>query len=172
MSELSGAVKVIRQKIREASKDGFLDEDETDAIYDFIDRVVNGGVGELFGGNSKILQMLGLDNVGLNSKYHDLMKEFFGDDAEREATKKGFASMSQDSADELNGRFTAIQGMVIEINSNTKKNAERTAVMLQRLAGIEANTEFCRRLNGMDSDIRAVKTTLETIRDRGIRIYS
>ena len=42
----------------------------------------------------------------------DAMAEVFGwtsSASSQESSKKGFATMSQDSADELNGRFTALQ---------------------------------------------------------------
>jgi hypothetical protein len=40
--------------------------------------------------------------------------------------------------------------------------------MLNHLAGIESNTKYCERLEGIESDMRAVKLGIEGIRDRGI----
>lgn len=58
----------------------------------------------------------------------------WNNDDEREASKKGFASMSQDSADELNGRFTVIQGHTYEINSSVKSIQSDTAKIAEKLS--------------------------------------
>ena len=114
-----------------------------------------------------------------------------GQDNTRTASAKGFASMSQDSANELNGRFTTIQSHTFQINENVKflvvSNTEANAIRLDikngmtmlianseralaHLAGIESNTQFCSRLDGMDSDLRAVKNSIDDINLKGIRL--
>lgn len=109
-------------------------------------------------------------------------------DSSREASSKGFASMSQDSADELNGRFTAIQVHTFEINESLKNlvpyskiTSETTleirnsmeslrtnsAAILVHLAGIERNTG---RLESIENDMKAVKDGINDINLKGITI--
>ena len=90
----------------------------------------------------------------------------------REASSKGFASMSQDSANELNGRFTAIQELTSSIAESTKTLVVNSGRALQHLAGIESNTEACRRLNGMDADLTAIKNSINDIALKGIAVKS
>lgn len=49
------------------------------------------------------------DMMQNDRQYIDELTERFGDYSEDTASSRGFASMSQDSADELNGRFGAVQ---------------------------------------------------------------
>jgi hypothetical protein len=102
----------------------------------------------------------------------DAIKEQFGWDSDesRQASSKGFASMSQDSADELNGRFTALQALTYSIAENTNTLVANSGQILVHLAGIESNTGFCRRLDGMDSDLRAVKSGIDNMNLRGLII--
>jgi len=113
------------------------------------------------------------------------------DASERKASAKGFESMSQDSANELNGRFTSIQAHTFEMNENLKvivtaniesniiasdikngmsiltANSER---ILNHLAGIENNTKYCERLEGIGNDMRAVKCGIDDINLKGVNI--
>lgn len=118
---------------------------------------------------------------------------------EREASQKGFSSMSQESADELNGRFTVMQGHTYSINEilksefrasteiatstrnltagiadNMRMLTANSAQMLQHLAGIETNTD---KLHGIDTniaalgkDMQAVKNGINDITIKGITI--
>lgn len=96
----------------------------------------------------------------------------------REATSKGLAQASQDSVDELNGRFTAIQGhtsAMKEYIETIMKQQQSNLPFLQNLshlAAISDNTAFCRRLDGMDKDLAAIKATMQSFDTRGIRIRS
>jgi tape measure domain-containing protein len=89
---------------------------------------------------------------------------------DREATSKGFASMSQDTGDELKGMFTASTAHTYSINENTKILVANSNLILQHLSGIKDNTDFCRRLDGMDSDLRAIKNSIDDINLKGITI--
>ena len=108
------------------------------------------------------------DNAGIDLKQSE--------SSERTATAKGIAQASQDSVDELNGRFTTIQGHTYSISENMVKLAELQQTHLpflqnlSYLAPIEENTYYCRRLDGMDTDLRAIKQTLENIELRGITV--
>lgn len=101
-------------------------------------------------------------------------------DEQRKATEKGFARMSQDSADELNGQFrlqtqlsaeiknAAIQtaNFIREMNQFMQSNA---AQQLRHLAAIEANTF---QLHEMKKDITNMKAGISEITTKGIKIRS
>lgn len=100
------------------------------------------------------------------------------DNAQRQATEKGFARMSQDSADELNGQFRLQTQLSAEIKNamlqSVKEFAEMhkfmqtsSAQQLRHLAGIEANTF---QLHEMKKDISGMKTILGNIETKGINI--
>lgn len=57
------------------------------------------------------------DMMQNDRQYIDELTERFGDYSEDTASSSGFASMSQDSADELNGRFGAVQVAIEQIRS-------------------------------------------------------
>lgn len=89
-------------------------------------------------------------------------------DQAREASAKGFASMSQDSAEELNGRFIAMQAHTYYITESMKILVANSSQALRHLAGIESNTESCRRLDGMDADLKAIRYSIDDIALKGI----
>ena len=120
-------------------------------------------------------------------------------DQEREASKKGFASMSQDSADELNGRFTAMQyiaeqtrlsvGVIqldvadinrigTSINEAVFDLREIHLEQVRQLEGIKNHTGnsseqlyiMNERMEGMESSMKSVKNSLEDIKLKGITI--
>ena len=102
------------------------------------------------------------------------------DEQGRRATEKGFARMSQDSADELNGQFRLqtqlsaeirnanlqIANSIKEMHQSMQSNAAR---QLQHLAGIEANTF---QLHEMKKDIANMKAGISEITTKGIKIRS
>lgn len=85
----------------------------------------------------------------------------------REATTKGFASMNQGSADELNGRFTVIQGHTFKITEGMDILKANSTQALKHLAGIETNTA---RLEAVESGINAVKLGIDTINMKGVKL--
>lgn len=87
------------------------------------------------------------------------------DIASREASAKGFASMSQDSADELNGRFTAIQGHTFSIVEGMKTLQANSSQALKYLAGIETNTA---RLEKIETTMNSVKSGIDDINNKGL----
>ena len=91
----------------------------------------------------------------------------FKNDSERTGSSKGIAAMSQDSADELNGRFTAIQGHTFSINEGVKVLTANSGAILKHLSGIEKNTD---RLEAIEVSIGAVKTGIDTINLKGLKI--
>jgi septation ring formation regulator EzrA len=87
---------------------------------------------------------------------------------EREASKKGFASMSQDSADELNGRFTAIQGNTYSIMQDIKTLRDINTQARRYLWGIENNTKHCEQLIDINRNIASVKSGIDDINLKGV----
>ena len=85
----------------------------------------------------------------------------------RTATSKGFASISQDSADELNGRFTAMQGHTFSISEGMKILQNNSAQALKHLAGIETNTA---RLEAVENNIISVKNGIDRINEKGVKL--
>lgn len=64
-------------------------------------------------------------------------------DAESSAsssTAKGIAQTSQDTVDELNGRFTAIQSHTYSINESIRDMQTRQATILNEIIGIHKDT--------------------------------
>lgn len=69
----------------------------------------------------------------------DETKELLGNAgaARQEATGKGFQTMSQDTGDELNGRFTDIQGKVTDIRGYVMAQTQSIIGLLTSMANIE-----------------------------------
>lgn len=93
------------------------------------------------------------------------------DEATREASKKGIATASQESVDELNGRATVIQGHTYSISENTKLLVQSTNLILKSVQQIERNTDDVpQRLANLESNMKAVKDTVNDIALKGIKI--
>ena len=98
--------------------------------------------------------------------------------SDRKSVEKGFARMSQDSADELNGQFRLQTQLSAEIKNATLQTANfiremhqsmltNAAQQLRHLAGIETNTY---KLHKIETDIASVKTILGNIDTKGIKM--
>ena len=96
----------------------------------------------------------------------DAMAEVFGwtsSASSQESSKKGFATMSQDSADELNGRFTALQIAGEEIKN---QNQLQTMSILELKAGmltISANSSGIKDIASETRDL--IRLSYEAITD-------
>ena len=99
---------------------------------------------------------------------------------QRQAVEKGFARMSQDSADELNGQFRLQTQLSAEIKNAALQTANsiremhqymqnNAAQQLRHLAGIEANTY---KLNKMETDLAGVKRGIDELTTKGIKLKS
>ena len=97
---------------------------------------------------------------------------------QRQAVEKGFARMSQDSADELNGQFrlqtqlsAEIKNAVLQTTNFIREMHEsmqsNAAQQLRHLAGIEANTY---KLNKMEIDLAGVKKGIDELTTKGIKM--
>lgn len=90
-----------------------------------------------------------------------------GSKDDRTGSSKGITSMSQDSADELNGRFTVIQGHTFSINAGVQILAANSAGILKHLAGIKADTG---RLEAIEMGIGKMQVGIDTMNLKGITI--
>jgi len=97
---------------------------------------------------------------------------------QRQAVEKGFARMSQDSAEELNGQFRLQTQLSAEIKNAVLQTANfiremhesmqsNAAQQLRHLAGIEANTY---KLNKMETDLAGVKRGIDELTTKGIKM--
>ena len=104
------------------------------------------------------------------------------DDSERGTTSGGITSMSQESADELNGRFTAIQGHTYQINENVELLKQQhlmlvsnTGAILSHVMGIHSDTSDIRavqqEMRDTLAEVRSIaKSTSDDILLKGIKI--
>ena len=97
---------------------------------------------------------------------------------QRKATEKGFARMSQDTGEELNGQFRLQTQLSAEIKNAMLQSVKEFAEMhkfmqtsfaqqLRHLAGIEANTF---QLHEMKKDIANMKAGINELTTKGIKI--
>lgn len=124
--KLADAVARLRAMIEKAFEDEFFSDKELEEIYRFGNSITE-GLEEEF------------------KKFDDLFKTENGETGS--ATARGIAQASQDSVDELNGRFTVIQGHTYQMTLNTNELVEMGRVetnnsnlMLYHLAAIHQNT--------------------------------
>jgi len=90
----------------------------------------------------------------------------------RTAATKGIASLSQDSADELNGRFAVIQGHTSQLTANTNILVQNSGKALEHLARIDNNTGRLAAIENsnenMKTSLASMKTTIDDIGRNGI----
>lgn len=124
------------------------------------------------GGFANDLNAVGQDFQEIWDNLPDSVKNMFTitGDATREASEKGIATASQESVDELNGRATAIQGHTYSIMESAKLLVANCSLILMHLAGIETNTKQLARLEHIEDDMKAVKTTVNDIALKGLKL--
>lgn len=92
-------------------------------------------------------------------------------DHDRTSSAKGSVQASQDSVDELKGRATVIQSHTFSISNDMKTLVNTSAMMLDRLAGIESNTAH---LEMIDNNIASLNKEMGNLRSdltmRGIKL--
>ena len=98
----SGAMEKIRQKLQEFYSDNVLSSWEQDYIYSMAEEL-----------QKELDRQFGWAD--------SLMKDEEGDKEQQSASSKGFEAMSQDTADELNGRFTAVYESNLRIETATQQ---------------------------------------------------
>ncbi|GJH39899.1 hypothetical protein RCZ04_04490 [Capnocytophaga sp. HP1101] len=164
--------KEFQKKMHKVAGDGSVSSEEyanatANLIAEFSSRM-KGKIGEM-------QQFLKNWNEMSSNLGYDFLKE------QRQSVEKGFARMSQDSADELNGQFrlmTELQKLtkdsVMQISERTRFLSEdlknlhaMSAQQLKHLAGIEVNTF---QLHDMRKDLTGVKAILSDMQTRGIKM--
>jgi len=104
----------------------------------------------------------------------ELMEELtgrkFGEKTIEAEAQKGLAAMSQETATELNGRFYAIQYITSNINDNVSGIHRELIDASQKWLEIAENTRYCRKLEGMESDMRSMKNDISSMALKGIRL--
>ena len=88
-----------------------------------------------------------------------------GDVIDRTSTAKDIASMSQDSADELNGNFYALLIYADRTNQGVTNIQGQLVEGLSLLQRIASNTD---RLEAIEKDIRQTRSSLQNIENRGL----
>ena len=83
---------------------------------------------------------------------------------ERNGASRGVNSMSQDSADEMNGRLTQIQSHTFSINENTKSINDFASRQLVVLQGIHTDT------SSLVSVTNSIRATLDDITIKGVKL--
>lgn len=138
-----------------------------DGKFAGIDAVINSMTGFAADLNS-----IGTDFVSIFDSLPDSIKDIFtADNINREASRKGISTASQESVNELNGRATAIQGHTYSISENTKLLVAHSAAILESVLNIEAHTEnISNRIENVETSINNVKDTVNDIITKGINI--
>lgn len=84
----------------------------------------------------------------------------------RTAERKGIATASQDSVDELNGRATAIQSHTYTIQEQTRELKALTSNILQEVKSIRTNTDT---LHDIKRDIKGMNESINAIQTKGVK---
>ncbi len=94
--------------------------------------------------------------------------------AAREASAKGITTASQGSIDDLNGRFSAIQGHTFSIAESTKTLLINSSQQLARLAAIEFNTNelhaIRENMGVMREDMKHMRRGIDDMSLKGITL--
>lgn len=142
-----------------------------------------GSDGSFKGGIQSVIDSMGefandLNAVGegfsqLWSSLPETVTDWFTGDEERTGTDKGIATASQDSVDENNARLTTIQGHTYSINQGVIELNRTGNAMLVKLTEIEGNTQRANdKLDTMNTNIRNIKSNVDDIQVKGIKIRS
>lgn len=156
---ISPDMERIREKLLQFWSDSFISDWE----QDYIDRMVQD-----------------LTNK-LDNQYgwaDDYFKEEQEEEPEREGTKKGIATASQESVDENNARLTTIQGHTYSIMEGLGVLNATANRMLEHLAGIESNTAATNeklddtnaKIDDMDKKINRMSGTFDDINTKGLKL--
>ena len=106
-ADIKTPLQTIRDKLEEFWKDGIIDQTEENVINEMIDKL----------------------NQDLEASFSWADKYFEDGKTKQEATSRGFQAMSQYTGDELNGRFTDIQGKVTDIRGYVMAMAQTGGII-------------------------------------------
>ena len=165
-SIIGGSSTDIANELGDAFIDAFrAGEDAAEAWGEKVDDIVANIVKQM------LVQKLLEEPLGdLFNEYKDKWFSKDGTFAGFGAVKKGIATASQESVDELNGRATAIQGHTYSLMESAKLLVANSARILDHLAGIEDNTKHLSKLESIEGDMQAVKNTVNDIALKGIKL--
>ena len=117
------------------------------------------------------------------SKYQDGFERYaenedYSDEPdERQGAKKGFAAASQDSINELNGRFTALQQTASyikldagELVGGMKMLTSLSAKALSHLSSIDKKATNLEALQNIKTDIKSMKAGIDDMNLKGVRL--
>ena len=91
-------------------------------------------------------------------------------DSPRQASSKGIQSVAQDSVNEMNGRLTALLIYQDAISVTVGGINAHLMSGLSILRNIEKNTEYCRYLEQMRTDLGLMKSDISSMNTRGITV--
>ena len=122
--------------------------------------------GVLDAAEEQVLAGLEHNIATISENYLGQYKDLFADaEAEsRNAVKGGITNMSQDAADEMNGRLTQMQLYTYSINENVKQMTEFSSQQLVVLRLIQTDTSSLVR------SVSAMKDTIDDLAIRGVKL--
>lgn len=137
---------------------------------------IDGALDSLHGGLALNINIPTWEDIEAESEeLAEYLETIFGqfshlwDDSDREGSKKGIATASQESVDENNGRLTFIQGAVTvmkekvsNISDNSDIIRDNTTAILGSVLRIESNTD----------ELTSIRSTLDDMQTQGIRVRS
>lgn len=91
-------------------------------------------------------------------------------DAARTSAAKGIQSVSQDSFNEFMGSVNALTYITSSIDKNTADIQSQLYQAAGKWIEIEENTRYCRKLEGMEKDMREVRNGIISMVNKGIII--
>lgn len=138
--DLSEPMQKIRDKLQEFWADGIISSSEEDYINQMVENELS-AIEDKYGWGNKYLQ----DSQSSQS-----------------GTSRGFATMSQDTASELNGRFTDIQG---KINILVEQSQFGRSLSIEQLNMTTDIRDIMIQISGNVADIRTFTKVLPEMRD-------
>ena len=181
--------------MRNAILNSMLKEDYMDRLIEWREKLYNAMDDGMTEDEYNALKAEGQQIANEMKAKRDALSEIYGfgkdDDEEREASKKGFASMSQDSADKLDGSFAVMTSHTYSINegvkqiqlstdkiieklvylSNMDKNigemVKHSDLVITYLSDISSHTA---RLEAIEKAIESIRMGIDTLNTKGITL--
>lgn len=136
-------IRALYDKMAQYGEDG-LTQQEIDGLRKQREQIVNDALAD----RDKLAQIYGWDSQSSKSS--------------QSGTSRGFSTMSQDTASELNGRFTDIQG---KINILVEQAAYGRSISIEQLNRMTDTRDILVQMNGNVADIRTFTKVLPEMRD-------
>ncbi len=136
-------IRALYDKMAQYGEDG-LTQQEIDELRKQREQIVNDALAD----RDKLAQIYGWDSQSSESS--------------QSGTSRGFSTMSQDTASELNGRFTDIQG---KINILVEQAAYGRSISIEQLNRMTDTRDILVQMNGNVADIRTFTKVLPEMRD-------